>query len=377
MASRVCVAVPRPPGFSQAFILQQVDTMEKYQPAWLIEQARGHTAIPGDPAVLGPADPFRRQVVRLFPPSARSLARDVTQRLEPDLVHAHFGYTAAALLHVLRDVGRPWFVTFHGSDATRTRYTAFPPPPSEILLRRRWTEVGKEAHTIVAVSDYVRGRLLARGLPPAKVVRHYIGVDTQRFVPLADLAQQDRSDVLFVGRVTEQKGVDVLVRAWCHVSSALRARHRLRIVGDGPLAAPLRAATVGDAIVWDGVLSQKDVAEAMRRAALVVSPSRTGRDGAVEGLALVNLEAQACGVPVVTSYHGGITEAVEHERTGLVVEEGNVSALTGALESLLSEPMWREEMGAEGRRRTEVGFDLRQQTSLLEQMYDRALEGLS
>jgi glycosyltransferase involved in cell wall biosynthesis len=121
---------------------------------------------------------------------------------------------------------------------------------------------------------------------------------------------------------------------------------RLRILGFGPLEELVRSATAGVEVVLHP--NHHDVEEAMHRAYVVVSPSRTAPDDSVESLLIVNLEAQASGRPVVTTSHGGIPEFVSDGQTALVVPENDSEALASALVRVLRERELAERLGAAG-----------------------------
>ena len=250
-----------------------------------------------------------------------------------DLVHVHFGYRLRDVRHLIGR--RPVVVSLHGHDVT-----AFP---------RRWPSyyrgVLDRVDAVVVQSRWLADRAVAAGARPDRVHVVPAGVDTGFFGPTP--LPPGRQEVLFVGRLVEKKGVDVLLAAWPAVRAAV-PQARLRVVGGGPLEPAVRAAA-GDGV--DLVLRAVDregVRSALRRSTVVCTPSRTAGDGDAESLLLVNLEAQASGRPVVTTRHGGIPEFVAEGRTALVVEEGDPAALAQALSTLLTDRVFAERMAAAG-----------------------------
>jgi glycosyltransferase involved in cell wall biosynthesis len=125
-----------------------------------------------------------------------------------------------------------------------------------------------------------------------------------------------RKGMLYVGRLSREKGVDVLVQA------AARAGIPLRIAGDGPELAALRARATGQ-VTFLGSISRDEVMLEMSRAIALVVPSRW-----YEGFPVVIAEAFARGTPVIASALGGLAEIVEHGRTGALVPSGDVNTLT-------------------------------------------------
>ncbi len=151
----------------------------------------------------------------------------------------------------------------------------------------------------------------------------------------------------YLGRLSEEKGVDLLIDAW----SLLADRHpnwRLRIVGDGPQAAQLRdqASVLAGAERIDWLQPTADPASVLLDSDLVAVPSRT------EGLPLVIAEAGACGVPVVaTDCSSGVRQLVG--TWGRLAPREDSRALASVLDAAMSEPAWRREAGARARQEME------------------------
>jgi colanic acid/amylovoran biosynthesis glycosyltransferase len=139
------------------------------------------------------------------------------------------------------------------------------------------------------------------------------------------------------------------------------------MVGDGPAAHTLKrtAAPLGD-VEFTGWLPNAELRRRMRRALAVCVPSLAAADGDAEGLPNVVLEAMAEGAPVIGSEHAGIPEAVEHERTGLLVPPGDPEALASALRRLIAEPELRRRFGSRGRRLAAERFSAAAQSRRLE-----------
>jgi glycosyltransferase involved in cell wall biosynthesis len=148
--------------------------------------------------------------------------------------------------------------------------------------------------------------------------------------------------------------------------AGLARRHRgatLHLFGEGPLEAALRAQAealgVGDAVHFRGVVPIETLVDEFGRADFALQPSVTAPDGRAEGLPNVVLEELATGLPVVGSRHAGIPDAVVHEETGLLVDEGDVAGLEAAMLRLAEDPALRARLGANARRLVEARFDAR------------------
>ena len=180
----------------------------------------------------------------------------------------------------------------------------------------------------IAVSNALKGRAVRFGMPQNKIDVSYIGVDTQLFKPLGLPLDRRRRRILFVGRMVEKKAPLLLVEAF----AALRTRMpdaELVMIGDGPLLPEVRkrANILGVPITLPGPCGAKAVIEHLSRARVLCLPSVTATNGDAEGFPLVTLEAQACGVPVVTSALGAATEGVLDGVTGHSFPGGDRQAM--------------------------------------------------
>jgi glycosyltransferase involved in cell wall biosynthesis len=266
----------------------------------------------------------------------------------------------------------PLIVTFHGGDCTVTRHSLWLSGKLynlHFLLREE--KLKNEAVLFLAVSDFLRRRLLDKGYSERKVRTHPIGVDTEKFRPAERV--YDEQYILCVGRHVAKKGIDVLLRAFSRLTKKHAALSLLQ-VGSGPLTGTLRtlARTLGieAKVRFLGVQPHDRVAELMRGARVFALPSQEAWNGDSEGLGIVFNEASACGIPVVATRHGGIPEAVIDGETGLLVAERDDAALAEKLDMLLSDAALARRMGRRGREYVCEAFDLRKQTRVLELIYD-------
>jgi glycosyltransferase involved in cell wall biosynthesis len=310
----------------------------------------------GRGGMLGALDRGRFKQLGTLPPVPDLRA------LNARLVHAHFGRGGALALPIARTLGVPLVVTFHGGDATKDKHYRRGLVPT--IYQRRLAELQREAALIICVSDFIRDRLLARGFPPEKLVVHRYGVEVEGIeeepVPAVE------PYLLFAGRFVEKKGIGFLIEAIRRLKTEGRAV-RLLLVGDGEIAADLkRSAADLSHVSFPGWLPNHELRRLMRGALAVCVPSVEAAGGDAEGLPNVVLEAMAAGVPVVATHHAGIGEAVENERSGLLVPSGDAAALTAALRRLVDEPETARAMGREARRVALDRFDAMAQSRRLE-----------
>jgi colanic acid/amylovoran biosynthesis glycosyltransferase len=283
--------------------------------------------------------------------------------LKPRLVHAHFGRGGALALPLVRALGVPLVVHFHGGDATKDKHYRRGLLPT--IYQQRLTELQREAALIICVSDFIRDRLLARGFPPEKLFVHRYGVEIEA-APVKVPTEPDGPYLLFAGRFVEKKGIGVLLDAMRMLETEGRDI-RLLLVGDGSAAGELRqAAAALKHVSFLGWLPNPKLRGLMRGALAVCVPSLEAADGDAEGLPNVVLEAMAEGAPVIASRHAGIGEAVEDSRTGLLVPPGDASALAAALRQLIDAPGAARAMGDNARQVALDRFDAIAQSRRLE-----------
>jgi colanic acid/amylovoran biosynthesis glycosyltransferase len=278
-------------------------------------------------------------------------AMAVRHRVE--VVHAHHGYRTYRLVGLIERLRLPLVVSLHGHDVTG------------LLVENphAYERVAELTAAAVVPSRFLAGLAVAAGFPLERIHVIPSGVDTRLFA--ASPLPEGPPEALFVGRFVAKKGLDVLAEAWPAVRAAVPGA-RLRLLGFGDLE-PLARSIPGAEVVLSP--TRAAVRDAMRRARLVVTPSHTASDDAVESLLVVNLEAQASGRAVVTTRHGGIPEYVREGRTALVVPEGDADALAEALASVLGDEALAARLGAAGPEWV-AQFDLRRTARRIDELYD-------
>lgn len=296
----------------------------------------------------------------------RRLERDI------DIAHAHMPYPPGELGQLLCGRSRRFVATYH-SDIVRQRVLGR-------LYRPFLWETLRRAD-LIAVSNpvYIQDSPFLRVHAEKCRVIHF-GVDLERFerTPAVEAEAArwrarwpDRLLVLFVGRLRHYKGVDVLIDA----AARLSASAHFLIVGVGPLAVALQRQAqrngVAERVHFLGELSDEAVTALYHAADVFVLPS-TNR---AETFGIVQLEAMACGLPVICTELGTGTSYVnQHGVTGLVVPPQNPEALAAALRQLLEHPEQRRAFGAAGRRRVEQAFTREEMLRRTLAFYEEALE---
>ena len=271
------------------------------------------------------------------------------------VLHAQFARGGALALPLIRALGLRMVVTLHGGDISKQKNW------SGTVLAQRWPSLMRETARFVCVSTAVAEIAQARGVPAEKLLVLPIGVEIPDDRPVRRPATH-----VFVGRFVEKKGLIVLAEAM----RTLRAngdQTPLLCVGDGPLRPMLETlAKQLPGVTLTGWLSPDGVRARMTNAVSLVVPSVVATDGDAEGLPSVIPEAMAQGCPVIGSDQGGIAEAIQHGRTGLLVPPGDPAALAGAMHRLGTEPALAEALGSAAQAYTRIHLNALIQSRQLE-----------
>jgi glycosyltransferase involved in cell wall biosynthesis len=357
---------------SETFIPAQVDSLAKFDSVYVgcrrcdgLTTSR-HPVVVMRAGLLGRAEKLLLRTTGLAPTLVSGLRKH-----NPALLHAHFGPDGALAMQLARALNIPLLVTFHGHDACATDETFRKNFSGRWYLRHR-NALGGAATSILAVSHFVGGRLVAQGFPREKVQVHYIGVDTEEFKPRL-LVPRERT-ILFVGRLVEKKGCEYLIRAMEPIQRAMPDVN-LVIVGDGPLRGSLErlAKSLLRRVTFTGALPAPSVRDWMNRAAVLSTPSIVATSGDAEGFGMVFIEAQSSGLPVVSFSSGGIPEAVRHGVSGYLAPEKDWRTLSRYLARLLADSDLWASFSRAGRNLVENVFDLRVQTGKLERIYEETI----
>jgi glycosyltransferase involved in cell wall biosynthesis len=274
-------------------------------------------------------------------------------------VHAHFAHDPALVgMLAARLTGVPFTFTGHARDLLQI-------PPRSLAAR------AEHATTLITCCEanvtYIRETLPDGSKIPVQVIHH--GVDLDRFSPSTGRGGGGVPALVSVGRLVEKKGFDDLLRALARID----APFSLRIYGDGPLHAELvrmrdDLGLAGRVDFMGGRDSDEIVAALAAADAFVLTPTTT-EDGDRDGIPNVLVEAMACGLPVVTTTAGGITELVEHGINGLLCDPEDVTAISGSIGELIADPELRHRLGAAGRRAVEADYDVNVAAARLEAIY--------
>jgi colanic acid/amylovoran biosynthesis glycosyltransferase len=355
---------------SETFILEQAASLTKFRPvfAGLIRSKSG-LPLPDGSILLGhDRSVYSRSKGMLYRATGVWPGfHGRIQRAGASLVNAHFAMDGACALPVALAANVPLVVTLHGNDVTTSEHLHRKALRGQLYLLRRG-RMFETAKMFLCASDFLRRSALENGFPEDKLRTHYIGVDLKSFCPPP--SGQPRQNVLFVGRLVEKKGCRYLIRAMQQVQSQFPLA-RLVIVGDGPQRASLelQAREAGVQCEFRGAQSSQVVRQELTAARVFCVPSVKAKTGDSEGLGIVFAEAQAMGVPVVSSLHGGIPEVVSDGVTGLLAPERDHDRLAQHIIRFFSDDTLWNDCSRKAVSWVAGKFDLQKQTAVLEEIY--------
>ncbi len=280
----------------------------------------------------------------VFLRAMRRVAVAAARERGADVLHAHWWFPAGLAAWPGR-LPAALVVTSHGTDLFMLRSIRALRPLGRAVLRR--------ARAVTTVSRALALEVAALGVPVAGVRVLPMPMDLALLgaSPAPD-ASRDADHVLFVGRLSAQKGADDLLRALA-LLVAQRPLVRLTIVGAGAEDAALReladALDITGRVTFLGALAPAQVAAEYRRASVLAVPSSTGRRGEEEGFGLVAAEAMAAGLPVVVTSTGGLTDIVTEGQTGLLVPAREPRAMAAALARVLGDASFARALATRAR----------------------------
>jgi len=302
---------------------------------------------------------------------ALAMARDP---VDADVAHAHTWYA---------DMAGFWIRTLHRIPLCVTLHSMEPLRPWKAdqlgsgYLLSSWIEKTsvEAADRIIAVSRQMREDILSHfRVAPERVVVIHNGIDPNQFRRTRARDVLGRRGVLgpyvlFVGRITDQKGIFHLLEAAPKLPPGVQVVLCASAPDTPEIEARLkRALPEHSNVVWIGEMIPVDeVVQLYSHAAVFVCPS------VYEPFGLINLEAMACETPVVASGVGGILEVVEDGKTGVLVEPGRPDALAVAIRALLEDPERGRALGRAGRQRVQAHFSWASVASRTREVYQDAI----
>jgi glycosyltransferase involved in cell wall biosynthesis len=353
--------------YSETFIYDQLKFQQHFQARVFGYSESEHSQkFPyDDKCLLTPIESAIYQTFGWAPKFTQSL-----KKLKPRLIHAHFGPNGVLAASFAKKLNIPLVVTFHGHDVPGLmrpnkftwRYGRYN------LFASRMFRYAK----LFLPASLELARILEEKLhvPPEKILLHHLGIDTVK-LPYHSRPKRE-VNVLMIGRFVEKKGFEFGIQAFAKVHEKFPGS-RMTLVGDGLLKENLQKLIVSlgiqNHVDLKGILPADKVHQEMHAADVFMAPSVVSATGDRESGVIVIKEAAATGLPTLGTYHGGIPEIIEHEKTGFLVAERDVSRLASYLEKLFESYELRQKLGKAAREKMELEYDTRKLNHRLEETF--------
>lgn len=362
MNHQLCIASPNLGAYSETFIKDQIAQLQPgaliYHGNYPVKSREGDWKLPF---------PLNFHVVRgvckkLAPTFfhrvySNSLAKFLKKRKITTLL-ANYGPLGVSVTDACVKANVKLVVHYHGYDAYE--YTTI------AKFREAYRHMFKHAHKVVAVSTEMKEQITELGADPEKIAFIPYGINLQRFT-ITD-PSLNPPVLINIGRFTPKKAPDLLIKAFKIVHDAV-PEARLEMIGGGELFESAHALTtelgLTDAITFPGVQSSEEIIRRLHYSRIYVQHSLRPPSGDSEGTPVSILEACACALPVVSTRHAGIKDAVLEQVSGLLVDEGDYQGMATAIITLLKDPVLCKQMGKAAQERISSNYNFPVQAAKL------------
>ena len=315
------------------------------------------------------------RIFNFYPPFTFNLSKD-----KPNLVHAHFGTSGYGFLKLKKIFRLPLITTFYGYDLSLL-------PNQHPEWKRKYRKLFREGELFLVEGNHMKKCLIELGCPEKKIIVQHLGIDLEqiKFIP-RKLNNDKEIRILISSSFSEKKGISYAVEAFGRVKQAHSELNlRLSIIGDsgGSPSEETEKKKILDVIKKYDLKDYVDILgyqpypvflKELYRHHIFLHPSILASTGDTEGGAPVSIiEASASGMPILSTTHCDIPEVVIDGKSGYLVPERDVEALTERLDFLVCNPNIWGKMGVSGREHIEVNYDIKKQVQRLEEIYDKVL----
>jgi colanic acid/amylovoran biosynthesis glycosyltransferase len=296
-------------------------------------------------------------------------AERIIRKESVNIIHAHYGPIGCEYLPLLSSLKISLITNFYGYDLSVNRVVD--------KNENEYLELFKKGTHFLVEGPCMRETLLSLGCPEEKISLQRIALDLNKYDFNSSLRDQiNPARFLFVGRFVEKKGLEYALRALAKLRNDFV--FEFRIVGGGDLEKKMHQLSVElgftKEIKWLGVQSHSRVIQELYDCDILIQPSVTAINGDTEGGApTIILEAQACGVPVISTTHADIPYITSPEKSALLSPEKDVENLCYNTRYLLNNSEVWSKMGKQGRRHVEKYHDVEKEVLTLEKIYENCL----
>ena len=288
-----------------------------------------------------------------------------------DILYCHFG-SNGILGTYLKKIGinGKLLTTFHGYDMS-----------SFIISNGNnvYKKLFLNGDLFLPISDYWKRKLIRLGCNEKKIIVHRMGINLEKF-KFSERRKQSGEPIkiLTIGRLVEKKGHEYTIQAIAKIIKKYKNIEYI-IAGDGPFRSKLEDLIselgIKNYIKFLRAVEQNEILKLYKQANIFILPSITASNGDQEGIPVVLMEAQATGLPVISTFHTGIPEVIVDGKSGFLVPERDVNALAEKLEYLIEHPNLWPKMGRYGRKFVEERYNSKKLNQQLVEIYQNLIKG--
>ncbi len=287
-----------------------------------------------------------------------------------DIIHCQFGTQGYRGIW-FRKMNSPQanlITTFRGEDISKY---------IDINGTHIYNRLFKEGNYFLTNCDFFKQRIIALGCHPNLISVLRSGLNCQEFIfKPRFLEKNQKICIATTGRLVEKKGIEYSIKAVAK-QTQITPNLEYKIIGDGKLRdyfeKLIRELEMQDKIQLVGWKNEQEIKEILDKSHIFIAPSVTAKDGNQDAPINVLKEAMAMGLPVISTYHGGIPELVEDGISGYLVPERDVETLANKLNLLIQHPETWSDMGKAGRNYVEKHYDLDKLNDKLVEIYQQVL----
>ncbi len=236
----------------------------------------------------------------------------------------------------------------------------------------KYEDLFEEGDIFLTACDYYKYRLTLLGCNANKIAVQHSGINCSKFkFKERKFLLNDPLKIISIGRLTEKKGFLYIIDAIAELIKEYPSI-RYEIIGDGPdrkkIQKKIKELNIANNVKLLGWKPHDELAYYLHDAHIFISPSVTTKKGSQDGAVNALKEAMLTGIPVISSFHGGIIEVIDHGKSGLLVPERNVTSLIEAIKYLINNPEKWQKMGMIGRNKIEKSFDMEKLNDKFEEL---------
>ncbi len=267
-----------------------------------------------------------------------------------DVILAEFGFYGAAITPHAKLLGIPLVVHFHGHDAHRDTLL-------DDKCKTAYKEMFAYAHKIISVSQFMTEKLLELGCPDDKIVYNPYGPRPSFY----SIEPTYGNTILNIGRFTDIKAPTITLSAFKEALPSCPGAHLL-MVGTGELLEACKALAkawqIEKHVTFTGGINHAELLPYFKEACMFIQHSVQPSYGDAEGTPNTILEASAAALPIVSTKHAGIPQAVLDNQTGLLVKEYDLEGMTKSIIKLFNDKALCKQMGRTGREHIKTNYNM-------------------